>query len=174
MFPNHYLDINVILCVINVFAQLVRRKWITSHLCCINWKLACWSSSTYRGQFIQCAFNLHKVSLQKRWLVSTQTSCLAQPKSVQDLWRIITSSNISSSSTSFSSWTVVTLALLVLDTFEPMVMVGEAKDQFGAPESLTGEVPTNFLDKYRSAMSSSSSRSCSSSSLTYIHYSNEE
>lgn len=57
-----------------------------------------------------------------------------------------TSSNISSSSTSFSPWTVVGLVLLALDIFEPIV--GEATNQFGAPEPLLGEDGSaNFLDK---------------------------
>ena len=60
---------------------------------------------------------------------------------------VITSSNISSSSTSFSSpRTVATLALLTLEIFEPIV--GEAANQLGAPEPLTGEdAPANFLDR---------------------------
>jgi len=56
-----------------------------------------------------------------------------------------TSSNISSSSTSFSSpRTVSTLALLALDILEPTV--GELKNH-GAPVPLAGEVGASFLDK---------------------------
>lgn len=60
--------------------------------------------------------------------------------------KILTSSNISSSSTSVSPWLVAALPLLILDIFEPIT--GEERNQLGASETLTGEdAPANFLDK---------------------------
>lgn len=77
----------------------------------------------------------------------------------------LTSSNISSSSTSFSPWLENGVVRLALDIFDSMV--GEAGDHVKSAPSLLGEEANDiFLDKYRSAMSSSSSNSCSSSSLT--------
>ena len=78
----------------------------------------------------------------------------------------ITSSNISSSSTSFSS--KQTVAKLALDIFDPMV--GEAANQLAAPDPLTGDAEPAFLDRYRSAISSFTSNNYSSS----IHGPNQD
>lgn len=117
------LNIDIVLGVINIFAQLdkgtpryhylISSEWSVHFVYVKGIKFLLYSLS-YRCQFVHRAFNLHKVSLQKHVVIEQHTYPGINYAKVCKFVIIPTSSNISSSSTSVSSW-VIPLILLALD-----------------------------------------------------------